>query len=330
MMAKKLALKVEDWPIDRVLPYAKNARLHSPEQVAAISKSMAEFGFVNPCLVDAEGVLIAGHGRVLAAKSLGMTTVPVIRLGHLTEVQARALRIADNQIALSSSWDLNLLRLEIGDLQLANYDIPLLGFDTTMLDGLMNSNSGEVDPEETPEPPKKPIVRKGDLWVLGRHRLLIGDATKADDVGRLMEGEEKARLMATDPPYGVAYDNSQRPNPGVAKPRVANDELVDGPAMQTFLESMLRAALPHMRDDSAFYFWHPMLTQGTYVDSSSSSSRYLDSSTDYLGKAKFAARSRRLSLEARTLFLWLAERKSTTFLWKKKSRYDLGSCVRLA
>ena len=173
MMAKKLALKVEDWPIDRVLPYAKNARLHSPEQVAAISKSMAEFGFVNPCLVDAEGVLIAGHGRVLAAKSLGMTTVPVIRLGHLTEVQARALRIADNQIAmLSSSWDLNLLRLEIGDLQLANYDIPLLGFDTTMLDGLMNSNSGEVDPEETPEPPKKPIVRKGDLWVLGRHRLL--------------------------------------------------------------------------------------------------------------------------------------------------------------
>ena len=98
MMAKKLTLKVEDWSIDRVLPYAKNARLHSPEQVAAISKSMAEFGFVNPCLIDAEGVLIAGHGRILSAKSLGMTTVPVIRLGHLTEIQARALRIADNQL----------------------------------------------------------------------------------------------------------------------------------------------------------------------------------------------------------------------------------------
>lgn len=209
--AEKTTLKIETWPIGKVLTYAKNARLHSDEQVDLVSKSIAEFGFVNPCLVDADGVLIAGHCRVLSAKKLGMKTVPVIRLGHLSEQQARALRIADNQLPMRATWDAELLRLEVSDLTLLGFDMPLLGFDTFQLNGIMTPpNAGESDPEIVPERPKKPIVRTGDLWLLGEHhRLLCGDATNADDVAKVL-GDDKPNLMVTDPPYGVDYDPDWR------------------------------------------------------------------------------------------------------------------------
>ena len=261
-----MKLKIETWPIGKVLPYAKNARLHSESQVEALAKSITEFGFVNPCLIDADGVLIAGHGRVLAAKKLGLSDVPVIRLGHLTETQARALRLADNALPLQATWDTKLIQAELTELKLIGYDLPLIGFPDTQLRAwdIAIGTDGKISPEAIPEPPKVPFVQEADLWLLGDHRLLCGDSTKPEDVARVMDGNT-ALLMATDPPYGVAYDNSERPNPGVAKPRVANDELVEGPAMQAFLEAMLNAALPHMNKHAAFYFWHPMLTQGTYV-----------------------------------------------------------------
>jgi len=209
-MAKKQKqtadLAVEQWPIEKVLPYAQNARLHSPEQVTAITKSIKEFGFVNPCLVDAEGVLIAGHGRILGAKSIGMKTVPVIRLGHLTEQQARALRIADNQLPMLATWDAALMKSELESLQLDGYDVNLLGFDNYQLAEFMSPpNAGLTDPEEVPEPPKKPIVRKGDLWMLGDHRLYCGDSTNADDVAKVLGGTEAAMVLA-DPPYGMNLD----------------------------------------------------------------------------------------------------------------------------
>lgn len=206
-----LKLKVETWPIERVINYARNARLHSESQVASIAASIKEFGFINPCLVDPDGMLIAGHGRVMASKHLGLETIPVIKLGHLTENQIRALRIADNAIPLAASWSAELLRVELNELSEAGYDMPLLGFDDVQLVTFMSIPSG-ADPEKTPEPPAKPVSRTGDLWLLGKHRILCGDSTKAEDVERVLDGK-KPHLMVTDPPYGVDYDPNWRNEP---------------------------------------------------------------------------------------------------------------------
>jgi DNA modification methylase len=264
-------LKIETWPIENVINYARNARLHSDGQVAKIAASMKEFGFINPCIVDPDGILIAGHGRVMAAKLLGINTVPVIQLGHLTENQIKALRIADNQIALEgASWSPELLRIELNDLQLAGYDMPLLGFDNVQLVNFMANVPSGADPEATPEPPVNPVSRTGDIWLLGKHRLLCGDSTKAADVAALM-GTEKAVLMNTDPPYGVDYAAVKNgiPRSGFRDIQarggdIVNDDLTDGVALQAFLEKAIRSAIPHMDERAAFYFWHPMLTQGTF------------------------------------------------------------------
>lgn len=202
-------LKVESWSIDRVISYARNSRLHSDAQVEAIAASIKEFGFVSPCLVDHDGVLIAGHGRVLAMRKLDRTTIPVIRLGHLTEIQARALRIADNQLPQLATWDAEMLRIELTELQTAGYDMPLLGFDQVQLVSFMANVPSDADPEVTPEPPANPVSRLGDVWLLGKHRLLCGDSTKEEDVVRVLDGK-KPHLMVTDQPYGVEYDANWR------------------------------------------------------------------------------------------------------------------------
>jgi DNA modification methylase len=263
-------LKISEVLTGSLTPYARNSRTHSVEQIAAIADSLKEFGWTNPILVDADGGIIAGEGRWRAALLLKMKRVPTIELKGLSEAQRRAYVIADNQLALRAGWNEDLLRLELGELQGLGFSLEKLGFEAAELGELLAGTSGDSDPDEAPEPPADPITRPGDLWVLGNHRLLCGDATSKSDVDVVCFGGEKALLMATDPPYGVAYNNAERPNPGVAKPRVAkprvaNDELVDGPAMQAFSEAMLSAALPHMDKRAAFYFWHPMLTQGTYV-----------------------------------------------------------------
>jgi DNA modification methylase len=233
-MQPRLPASVEHWPLDRLLPYAANARTHPDEQVAQIAGSIAEFGFNVPCLVDERGVLVAGHGRLLAAQRLGLSQVPVIRLDHLTDAQARAYRIADNQIALNSGWDDALLSAEVARLKEDGVDLELLGFPEDeldrLLDGLDGEKGGNEDEDVVPEPPETPISRSSDLWILGRHRLLCGDATRAADVARLL-GDVHPHLMVTDPPYGVDYDPSWRNDAGVSATtrtgRVSNDDRAD-------------------------------------------------------------------------------------------------------
>jgi DNA modification methylase len=224
-------------PLASLVPYAANARTHSDAQVAQIAGSIAEFGFVNPVLVDAAGVLVAGHGRVLAAKRLGLASVPAIRLAHLTEAQARALRLADNQIALNSGWDEALLAAELARIRDDGFDLALLGFDQAALDALLadagldgDTGGGADEDAPAPEPPPVPVTRSGELWRLGRHRLLCGDATAAADVQRLLAGN-KLHLLVSDPPYGVEYDPTWRNDAGVSATarvgRVPNDHRAD-------------------------------------------------------------------------------------------------------
>lgn len=239
---KTAALTIEDWPLAKLLRYANNSRDHSESQIAQIASSIAEFGFVNPCLIDADGVLIAGHGRIAGAQKLGLESVPVIKLGHLTETQARALRIADNAIALNSTWNLPALKIELEALKLADYPMELIGFDNLQLVSFM-AGTPTGDPERTPEPPAVPVSRKGDLWLLGDHRLLCGDATSAEDVERLLDGA-KPHLMVTDPPYGVERDKGFEGFGGFGTPiprrRYKDDWDSDRPSAQT-----LRALLDH-------------------------------------------------------------------------------------
>src|SRR5688572_13098777 len=193
--------RVERWAIDRLLPYARNARTHSPAQVAQIAASMREWGWTNPVLVDETGELIAGHGRIEAAKLLGITEAPVMVARGWTPAQKRAYVLADNQLALNAGWDGKLLAAEVADLQAGEFDVTLLGFSAAQLRGMAG---GKTDPDETPPTPEEPISRTGDVWILGEHRLICGDSTKAEDVATLLAGAAP-HLMVTDPPYGVEY-----------------------------------------------------------------------------------------------------------------------------
>jgi DNA modification methylase len=225
-------------PLASLIPYAANARTHSEAQVAQIAASIAEFGFVNPVLVDAAGVLVAGHGRVLAAKRLGLASVPAIRLAHLTEAQARALRLADNQIALNSGWDEALLAAELARIRDEGVvDLDVLGFSGLELDQLLAAADGGDDAtlDEAPPLPEVPITRPGDLWICGPHRVLCGDATKLEDVKRVLGDGRLADMAFTDPPYNVAYQGGT-----AAKMTIANDALGTG-----FLD-FLRPALTNL------------------------------------------------------------------------------------
>ncbi|PKP62307.1 MAG: DNA methylase, partial [Alphaproteobacteria bacterium HGW-Alphaproteobacteria-8] len=207
--------QVAHWPLERLRPYARNAKQHGPEQVARIAASMLEFGWTVPCLVAEDGELIAGHGRVLAAAQLGLATAPVIVMPHLSDAQRRAYRIADNKLTELGAWDEAMLLQEVQELLAEEYDLDLLGFSEADLayllrDSAAQDGTGAVEGEdETPEPPITPVTLPGDLWVMGKHRLICGDSTSAEVVGRLL-GDVKPLLMVTDPPYGVDYDPSWR------------------------------------------------------------------------------------------------------------------------
>ncbi|MGG5890588.1 site-specific DNA-methyltransferase [Falsiroseomonas sp. HC035] len=258
-------LRVEMMPVARLASYAANARMHSDAQVAQLAASIAEFGFNVPVLVDDASVLIAGHGRVMAAKALGLDAVPTIKLGHLTDAQARAYRLADNQLALTSTWDEALLAAELRDLRLEEFDLGLTGFDQEMLDRLLAEadkggaavNAGDLD-APAPEPPVVPVSRPGDLWLLGPHRILCGDATSAADVGRLLSGAVP-HLMITDPPYGVNYDPEWRNAAGLSATmrtgKVANDDRADW-----------RQAWALFPGDVA-YVWHAGVHSRTVIES---------------------------------------------------------------
>jgi len=203
-----MAKRIELWPFERLRPYERNARTHSVEQVAQIAASIVEFGFTNPILVDSHDGIIAGHGRLMAAQELGLKTVPVVVLDHLSERQRKAYILADNQLALNAAWDTDLLREELQDLAEQDFDLTLIGFSDDELADLL-PDIEELPPEDAdadavPEPPVDPVSKPGDVWLLGKHRVMCGDSTSLTEVERLMDGK-KADMVFTDPPYGFNY-----------------------------------------------------------------------------------------------------------------------------
>jgi DNA modification methylase len=199
--------EVERWPLEKLTPYARNSRTHSDEQVAQLAASIREWGWTTPVLVDEDGGIIAGHGRVLAARQLGMAEVPVVVARGWSDAKRRAYVIADNKLALNAGWDAEMLSLELGELGELGFDLELTGFSGDELDGLTPDEepAALTDPDETPEAPAVPRSVLGDVWLCGKHRVMCGDSTSVDAVGVLMAGE-KADMVFTDPPYGVDYD----------------------------------------------------------------------------------------------------------------------------
>ena len=185
-------MKIENLTLDALIPYARNSRTHSDEQVAQVAASIREFGFTNPVLIDGEGGIIAGHGRVMAARKLGMADVPCIRLSHLTEAQKRAYIIADNKLALNSGWDEKMLALEFKDLQAMDFDLELTGFGLGDIDELLAeldaTPEGNTDADQTPAVQADVVSQPGDVWLLGKHRIMCGDSTNAEQVQKLMGG----------------------------------------------------------------------------------------------------------------------------------------------
>ena len=200
-------MQIEQIQLATLIPYINNSRTHSDEQVAQIAASIKEFGFNNPILVDKDSGIIAGHGRLQAARKLGLTEVPCVRLEHLTETQRKAYIIADNRLALNAGWDNELLTIELNELLADGFALEILGFDSdelkTLLDPL-EPTEGLVDEDQVPEVPEEPKTKPGDIYQLGRHRLMCGDSTSIDAVEKLMDGQ-KADMVFTDPPYGVDY-----------------------------------------------------------------------------------------------------------------------------
>lgn len=205
--------------VDALIPYARNSRTHSDAQVAQIAASIKEFGWTNPVLIDADGGIIAGHGRLMAARKLGITEAPCIRLTHLSDAQKRALIIADNKLALNAGWDDEMLSVELADLSDADFDLGLLGFDDDELAKLLGEDEGTeglTDEDAVPEVQDDPVTVLGDVWVLGNHRLMCGDSTSIDAVSKLIDGMSVC-LVHTDPPYGINESGDRSKRGGAAK-----------------------------------------------------------------------------------------------------------------
>ena len=232
---------LEHLPLAALTPYAANSRTHSGDQVRQIARSIEEFGFTNPVLIDGAGGIIAGHGRVQAAQILGLATVPCLRLAHLSPEQKRAYIIADNQLALNAGWDESILAAELQALDGLEFDLGLIGFDAGELDRLLALGDDDAGPDDAaaddvPDVRPDAITQPGDVWLLGKHRLMCGDSTSALDVEKLLGGGRAPHLMVTDPPYGIEYDADWRnhamrtdgsPITGRAVGKVLNDDVAD-------------------------------------------------------------------------------------------------------
>ena len=247
-----LSTHIERWPTDKLVPYARNARTHSEEQVAQIAASIVEFGFTNPILAGSDGVIVAGHGRLAAAQKLGLDTVPVVVLDHLTPTQRHALIIADNRIAENAGWDDAMLRIELHSLQEDGFNLDITGFDADALAEIMAGEEttvdGQTDDDVVPEVLATPISRPGDVWELGNHRLVCGDATDPKSYELLM-ADAKADMIVTDPPYNVDYANSAKDKMRGKDRPILNDNLGDG-----FYDFLLAAMTPMLsRCSGAIY-----------------------------------------------------------------------------
>ena len=264
----KQNLKIEQLKPEKLTPYIGNARTHTPEQVGQIAGSIVEFGFVNPILIGEDNMIIAGHGRLLAAQKLGLESVPVIRLDHLSKAQRQALVLADNKIAENAGWDEDLLRLELQALEEVNFDLDIIGFSETELDELFAGLDDEDNTEgenEVPEIPTEPISKLGDVWICGNHRVLCGSATELTDVEKVMDGG-LADMVFTDPPYNVNYANSAKDKMRGTNRPIKNDNL--GEDFQAFLHDacsnmlkVTKGALYICMSSSELHTLHQAFTQ---------------------------------------------------------------------
>jgi site-specific DNA-methyltransferase (adenine-specific) len=242
-------MQIEQIGIATLIPFAKNSRTHDDAQVAQIAASIREFGFTNPVLIDEANGIIAGHGRVMAARKLKMAEVPCIRLSHLSDAQKRAYVIADNKLALNAGWDEAMLKLELADLKALDFDLDLTGFNTAEIDALLadKGTEGLTDPDDAPEPPVEPVTRLGDVWVCGQHRVMCGSSLDQSQIELLCAGQ-RVDMLLTDPPYNVAYE-------GGTGLKIQNDDMGDA-EFRTFLRDAFVSADTVMKPGAVFYIWH--------------------------------------------------------------------------
>lgn len=243
-------MQIQEVEVSKLIPYAKNSRTHDDAQIAQLAASIKEFGWTNPILVDGDKGVIAGHGRLLAARKLGYDKVPVIELKHMTEAQKRAYVIADNKLALNAGWDNNFLALELQDLKDQDFDLTLLGFDDKELDALLSPEivDGLTDEDAVPDTPIEPKTKLGDIYILGNHRLMCGDSTSIESVETLTDG--LVDILVTDPPYNVAYEGKTK-----EALTIQNDSMGDDQFRQ-FLRDAFVAADAVMKQGAVFYIWH--------------------------------------------------------------------------
>ena len=243
--------RMEHWTIERLIPYARNARTHSEAQIAQIAASIREWGWTTPILVDEDGTVLAGHGRLAAARQLQMTEVPVIVASGWSDAKRRAYVLADNKLALNAGWDDEMLSLELGELGDLGLDLQLIGFNDEEIKALqpVEINEGLTDPDEVPEPPPEPITKPGDIWLLGKHRLMCGDSTSLDHLATLTAGA-LVDMWLTDPPYNVAYEGKTKD-----ALKIKNDSMADDQFRQ-FLRDSYTAADSVMKPGAVFYIWH--------------------------------------------------------------------------
>mgnify|MGYP000214947764 FL=1 len=249
----------QNWPADKVerrsigsiIPYARNSRTHSDEQVAQIAASINEWGFTNPILVDIDGEIIAGHGRLLAAQKLGLKEVPCITAVGWSDAQKKAYVIADNKLALNAGWDNDMLAVEFGELKELDFNLDLIGFDPDELASILNEpeTEGLTDEDAVPEVPEVPVTVEGDVWIMGKHRLMCGDSTSIDALDVLCQ-KELVDMWLTDPPYNVAYEGKTKD-----ALTIQNDEMSDE-GFRQFLTESYTAADAVMKAGAVFYIWH--------------------------------------------------------------------------
>jgi DNA modification methylase len=237
--------------VTELIPYVNNARTHSDEQVIQIAASIKEFGFTNPVLIDGENGIIAGHGRLMAAKKLGMEEVPTIELSHLSEAQRKAYILADNKLALNSGWDNDLLAIEFADLNELGFDLELTGFTLDEIDALTPEEipPGLTDEDSVPEIPEEPVTKLGDVWLCGNHRVMCGDSTSIDHLDKLTAGV-LVDMWLTDPPYNVAYEGKTKEAMTIQNDAMGNDDF------RQFLRDAYVAADSVMKAGAVFYIWH--------------------------------------------------------------------------
>jgi len=252
-------VKITQKLVTELIPYVKNSRTHSDEQVAQIAASIKEFGWTNPILIDGANGIIAGHGRLMAARKLGHKEVPTIELKDLTETQKKAYIIADNRLALNAGWDNEMLTIELNDLLADGFALDILGFDPKEIAALLEPEvvEGLTDEDAVPEAPEEPKTKLGDIYQLGNHRLMCGDSTSIDAVDKLMDGQ-KADMVFTDPPYGVSYTGGAKKWDGIKNDSLQNENLVD------FLNSVFNCAVISTKDSAPWYVWHASNTSADF------------------------------------------------------------------